>query len=73
MQSDRFRSQVQNAEDCFERLAGAFNQLRLPDMEHSDENKLRWKEINAKMDRKRLADKKRVKQKKEGRRAKGGD
>ncbi|AOW07108.1 uncharacterized protein YALI1_F17491g [Yarrowia lipolytica] len=71
VQSDRFRSQTQNVEDCFERLAVALRQIRLPDRPHSQESIDKWDKIAKKEDKKRLAAKKRLSQKKEGRRAKG--
>lgn len=71
VQSDRFRSQTQNVEDCFERLAVALRQIKLPDRPHSQDSIDKWSKIAKKEDKKRLDVKKRLGQKKESRRAKG--
>lgn len=71
VQSDRFRSQTQNVEDCFERLAAALRQIKLPDRPHSQDSIDKWSKIAKKEDKKRLDVKKRLGQKKENRRTKG--
>ncbi|KAG5363433.1 hypothetical protein CJU89_2606 [Yarrowia sp. B02] len=71
VQSDQFRSQTQNVEDCYERLAIALRQIRLPDRPHSEESVAKWDKIAKKEDKKRLEAKKRASQKKASRRVKG--
>lgn len=71
VQSDRFRSQTQNVEDCYERLAVALRQIKLPDRPHSQDSIDKWTKIAKKEDKKRLVVKKKVSQKKENRRFKG--
>lgn len=67
VQSDRYRSQVQNVEDCYERLATAFRQVKLPDRPHSQESTDKWNKIAKKEDKRRLELKKRTSAKKQSR------